>query len=529
MSTIASLHLLPAELWLYCWSYCSHRQFRRLTLVCKTFRALCLPFLLETQFFDIRAAAGNNSDCTELRVRRVHRTAVRLDRLAEGPLALMVRSWTFIGSGRGPTRAPNFYPQIFQMPLFDSLYKRALATFCSNIGRYQQLRCLFLQQFTVDSAFRDILSSLSLLADLTLSQCDIVAREGGHLNLRALKVTAAGLADKEPLRLASPDHLRTLEINASREDASILTGFGPAQLPCLVSLSLGSLRVTAVSLFFSFLKQFNVLEELTIWNVFANTAAQLPVSLDSEITPRLHRLTGPPCIISLFTENRPINAVTVIHTSFKPMSMQDLTRVLLMISRTSTALRRLGLPSSKPTSDLITQITSLFPHLRELSLKIAWEEADDSDLFDVRFEARRPAVSFDDVPALCDETAFDDIPTDDVNSDVEETEPIPVLVDASVQVDIDISASPTFQNVVSSLCNRSLSLPAEIQVLRLPVWGSESQISTAHQHQVIANLSALYPGLREVQLGFSGNHWERKGMLWKRPDGGACMRIQMRV
>ncbi|KAJ7798342.1 hypothetical protein B0H13DRAFT_1933685 [Mycena leptocephala] len=161
----------------------------------------------------------------------------------------MVRSWTFIASGSGPTRATNFYPQIFQMPLFDSLYKRALASFCSNLGRYQQLRCLFIQQFTVDSTFRDILSSLSLLADLTLCQCDIVGDSS--------RVTAAGLADKEPLRLASPDHLRTLEINASGEDASIdasiFTGFGPAELPSLVSLSLGSLRVTAVNSFFSFL------------------------------------------------------------------------------------------------------------------------------------------------------------------------------------------------------------------------------------------------------------------------------------
>ncbi|KAJ7898379.1 hypothetical protein B0H13DRAFT_2275757 [Mycena leptocephala] len=498
------LHLLPAELWLYCWSYCSHRQFRRLTVVCKTFRTLCLPFLFETQFFDIKAAAGNNSDCTELRVRRVHRTAVRLERLAEGPLALMVRSWTFIASGSGPTRAPNFYPQIFQMPLFDSLYKRALATFCSSLGRYQQLRCLCLQQFTVDSALRDILSSLSLLADLTLSQCDIVAREGGYLNLTALKVTAAGLADKEPLRLASPDHLRTLEINASREDASIFTGFGPAELPCLVSLSLGSLRVTAVKLFFRFLKQCNVLEELAIRNVFANTAALLPVSLDSEITPRLHRITGPPCIISLFTENRPISAVTVIRTGFKPMSIQDLTRVLPMISRTSTTLRHLDLPRSKPTPDLITRITSLFPRLRELSLKIAQEEADDSGLFDVRFGARRPALSFDNVPALYDETAFDDIPTDDVNSDVEETEPIPVLVDASVQVDIDIPASPTFQNVVSSLCSCSISLPAEIEVLHLPVQGNRSQISTVHQHQVVANLSTLYQASVRCGLDSAG-------------------------
>jgi hypothetical protein len=30
-----------------------------------------------------------------------------------------------------------------------------------------------------------------------------------------------------------------------------------------------------------------------------------------------------------------------------------------------------------------------------------------------------------------------------------------------------------------------------------------------------------------VQLGFSRNHWERKGVLWKKRDGAACMRIQM--
>ncbi|KAJ6562993.1 hypothetical protein DFH09DRAFT_847762, partial [Mycena vulgaris] len=43
------LAMLPSEIWLACWTLCSARQLRRLSLVCDLFRSLCLPPLFQTQ------------------------------------------------------------------------------------------------------------------------------------------------------------------------------------------------------------------------------------------------------------------------------------------------------------------------------------------------------------------------------------------------------------------------------------------------------------------------------------------------
>ncbi|KAJ7444505.1 hypothetical protein FB451DRAFT_1294227 [Mycena latifolia] len=95
-SPIAYLHILPAEIWLVCWTLCSARQLRRLSLVCQRFRSLCLPLLFQDQHFDgIPMQHRVDPDNWIDRVRHLHRTAVRLDRLAEGHHALLVRSWKF--------------------------------------------------------------------------------------------------------------------------------------------------------------------------------------------------------------------------------------------------------------------------------------------------------------------------------------------------------------------------------------------------------------------------------------------------
>ncbi|KAJ7443725.1 hypothetical protein FB451DRAFT_1295470, partial [Mycena latifolia] len=95
-SPIDYLHSLPAEIWLACWTLCSARQLRRLSLVCQRFRSLCLPLLFQDQHFDgILLQHEVDPDNWIDRVRHLHRTAVRLDRMAEGHHALFVQSWKF--------------------------------------------------------------------------------------------------------------------------------------------------------------------------------------------------------------------------------------------------------------------------------------------------------------------------------------------------------------------------------------------------------------------------------------------------
>ncbi|KAJ6541173.1 hypothetical protein DFH09DRAFT_889286, partial [Mycena vulgaris] len=88
------LDVLPFEVWLACWAFASHRQLRRLSLVCRPFRSLCLPHLFHHQSFDVAALEYriNNTNWID-RVCHLHRTAVRLEKIAEGPHVLMVRSW----------------------------------------------------------------------------------------------------------------------------------------------------------------------------------------------------------------------------------------------------------------------------------------------------------------------------------------------------------------------------------------------------------------------------------------------------
>ncbi|KAJ7817412.1 hypothetical protein B0H13DRAFT_1662719, partial [Mycena leptocephala] len=91
---VAYLRLLPVEVWLECWTLCSIRQIRRLSLVCHLFRSICLPLLLQDQTFDMEALrSGIDQDSWMNHVRHLHRTAVRLDKLAEAPFARFVQTW----------------------------------------------------------------------------------------------------------------------------------------------------------------------------------------------------------------------------------------------------------------------------------------------------------------------------------------------------------------------------------------------------------------------------------------------------
>ncbi|KAJ6596349.1 hypothetical protein DFH09DRAFT_1072390 [Mycena vulgaris] len=98
----------------------------------------------------LRDGLANRMD----RIRQAHRTAVRLDRFAEGPCAPLVR-----------------FP----------------ATFHTTLGCYQNLFTLHIRWLTVDAAFRTTLRSLSRWDDLTLSECAILARNG-FLRLGTLKI-----------------------------------------------------------------------------------------------------------------------------------------------------------------------------------------------------------------------------------------------------------------------------------------------------------------------------------------------------
>ncbi|KAJ7091782.1 hypothetical protein C8R44DRAFT_647265 [Mycena epipterygia] len=179
------LRILPTELWLACWALCSRRQLRRFALVCKHFRALCLPLLFQNQIIDAGGAwQGIQTNNWTDRLHKLHRAAVRLNRITESPHIASIQSWKFIARDVGAYRPSD----IQHFALFDSTYERVLKTFSTTLRLHHNLRSLHLEGLTIDSPFRRTLWSLSKLEDLTLSSCDIVARDGFILRLASFTV-----------------------------------------------------------------------------------------------------------------------------------------------------------------------------------------------------------------------------------------------------------------------------------------------------------------------------------------------------
>ncbi|KAJ7466080.1 hypothetical protein FB451DRAFT_1261744 [Mycena latifolia] len=515
---IPYLHTLPAEIWLACWTLCSSRQLRRISLVCQLFRSLCFPLLLQHQDFDIAAVEKTLDRKNWIDpVCRLHRTAVRLDRLAEGHHALLVQSWKFSARHSVYRVAPR-YPQIPNLGLFDAVYDRVIATFSATLARYQNLQSLDIRGLTIDTSFKDTLLSLSVLDHLTLDGCDIIAREGPLMKLKSFAISEIRSPDAQapvehPLQIASREHLQNLQLHARDKTWSLITGFGPGKFTHLVSVSLDVL--SHVQLFFSFLRQCPRLESLEIKSVSRYPIITLPESLSLDTASGLRHLTAPSRLIRLFAPGRPVSMVkALVDWTVAQAGDENLLPVLLDISHTSAPLLSLGIASRAPSDESLAALASLFPCLRELSIDILDGPV---NINICRFSRRRSHSVDDRCPSLGDDTAFDELLPDGVSDAEEDTSSATVVI--VEQKELPDDRFPAFTRLVD-MFNRinkdGISLPPTIEVLRLKTDSPDLlPISLAKRHQVLARLLEQCPLLREVQLGLPSYAWKRIGALWK--------------
>ncbi|KAJ7697219.1 hypothetical protein B0H17DRAFT_376541 [Mycena rosella] len=510
------LHLLPVELWIACWTLCSHRQLRRISLVCQLFRSLCLPLVFQDQTFDVAALGRQLTRNNWMdRVRHLHRTAVRLDRLIESPYAHFVRSWKV--TLPHSSRISPYHPDIQNIHVFDTTYDRVVTTFCRTLEVYQNLSSLYLQRFTIDTAFRTTLISLPRLQTLTLSECNMVDQHG-FLNLGSLTlISPRDLGAPEgPLQIASPDTLRTLTLNLSSPIASLVTGFGPKDLPHLIHLTIDALSVAHLDTLVRFLDKCPRLESLAI-NSVSGIHPTSPVPHSNTI-PLLHTFAGPPSLIQLFVPNRPVSRVTVMGAKWKDNST-DITVACMAISHSTRPLHYLALPCIAPKLDFLISITHLFPELQELTAVVeGYIRGHCGGVF-----GRRPIVTTVDSESLdlCDDDAFDNPKTDEVSDD--EPEEYPTAIPTTGYIPPNLLTSPemsAFSNsgvreIVRWIVAGQLTLPPSIEVFQLEAEGSVLGLSLAEQQAAVVVLGTLCPGLCQLQFGGSSNHWRRDGGLWK--------------
>ncbi|KAJ7484032.1 hypothetical protein B0H11DRAFT_2019994 [Mycena galericulata] len=523
------LAFLPVEVWRACWTLCSRRQLRRLSLVCHLFRCLCLPLLLQEQTFDVAVVMEGLCRTNWMdRIPRFHRTAVRMEKLIESRLAPFVRSWK---ATIGPDIAADKYARMrirclpdrldWQDQHFvDTMHDKVLTAFTTTLGSYKNLSSLTLQHFTLDTPIRDTLVSLPMLSDLRLYYCRITARNG-FLPLKSLKISGYGRPDTGgPLQIASPDSIRTLDIDDTKYISPMLAGFGSVKLTNLVSLSIGRLLDAADAAdLFRLLAQSPRLETLS---KFPFPGERFPTLHHSGI-PFLHTLAGPPLLIQSLAPNRPIRCATVVDdgTGIDP---EQLMRVCTDLSRSTAPLQSLTLPRTSwgMTPTFLHEVAALFPDLRELEITVS----SGKQAFRPRPSTTHGGPTRVIMPVdtrllvLHDDEVFDNPPADEL-SDAEDDEPNITLL-TKAPTEIEISPAPGVPNTVLCITERRVSLPPNIEVFRM-VARSTEMLSRPEEHRAIAALAALYPLLRELQFGSPLSGWKWMGGFWKSECGNLCV------
>ncbi|KAJ7628871.1 hypothetical protein FB45DRAFT_1059545 [Roridomyces roridus] len=334
LEPVQHLPALPVELWLRCWQNISRRQLRRLSLVCRLFRLLCLPLLIERQSAPIAALAeGYDRRNWVDRTHRLHRVAVRLDRLAgQGDShVLAVRHWTISAP---PTLQPRAVPppphtpdnlEMFKLlgippaDLFEELRERIVSKFFATLGVYQNLRSLHLQRMVVGKNVREILASLVNLEELTLDNCDITPSDGILLPLQRLTLRATGeeSGGDHPLRIARPETLTHLNLHAVAQTKSLLDGFAHTSFPRLRHLSFHPML--DVEDLLSLLERCSRLQSLEF-------PSDWTTAFDPPPIPELGTLQAPWDLAPAFA-SYPLHTITVLpHQA--PIAIEDLSTML---------------------------------------------------------------------------------------------------------------------------------------------------------------------------------------------------------
>ncbi|KAJ7935745.1 hypothetical protein B0H13DRAFT_2261896 [Mycena leptocephala] len=436
---VAYLYVLPVELWLACWMFTSTRQRRRLSLVRRLFRSLCFPSLIERQSADIASLVEHiDRNNWVQRTHRLHRAAVRLERLAETPLVLAVRAWKITSAP--PLRQRWTTPLAPDADWSEQLTRRMARGDYSHIPISSTSRPSIpsatesSQRMTIDTSLRQTLASLSQLQELILDGCVITPPDGVLLNLERFTISATrqpgtsfrGSASDEDtasegrLEIVHPQYLVELYLHAAVQSAALINGFRDATFSNLRHLSLHALFNPYYLL--DLLKRCPRLESLAIASIYRSSGKPLPKCLPQHVVPLLRNLTIPWDLVGLFTLNRPISAVTVLNVDGH-VSIDNMKGVLIDILRSSAPIRSLVIPCTTSTIETLAFITSSFPALPELSMDIP-ERDKERRVFRCGNGNGEDLCEDTRSPELNDELAFDDLPTDALSDSEEHPPPI---------------------------------------------------------------------------------------------------------
>ncbi|KAJ7634360.1 hypothetical protein FB45DRAFT_1025308 [Roridomyces roridus] len=497
-----SLLTLPVEIWLMCWKYCSPRQLRRLITVCRLFHALCHPPLLSAQLrhrnTDVEALVdGLDQDNWTNRLQRMHRMTLRLDMLSASR-ASRVRSWTVHFD-----RPLGQQPAMFQHETaFNALRERLVATFVRTLGMYHNLTSLDAGVLTIDVSIRAALRSLLQLEELTLDGCIVEPPDGALLTVQRFTLRwpprivgpqseVLGLFGSG-VQLVHPASLRHLTLQDWVQTTLFLNRWGTCLFPVLQHLELP--RCVDLTQLLGILSRCLRLESLVVPSVHGRANVSLPQAA----VPFLRTLTAPLALIHLFTPGRPLDSVTVFQSiaGCPHLSAEKVTDLVKHISLSTADIRFLALPATMSPSDTIKLVTGFFPALVELVLDVRDRGVPrPSAMF--RYRQPKPPRPGSRVPEFNDETAFDDLPPEEL-SDSEEDEGETILNSSRAE-----EAVLGYMHVLTSISTSGAlaSLPAGFKALYIR---PPHNIHECRTHMFTRVESELSRSVNDLTVGLGG-------------------------
>ncbi|KAK7056017.1 hypothetical protein R3P38DRAFT_3253953 [Favolaschia claudopus] len=490
------LSLLPVEIWALCWSFCSLRQQRRLSFVCKLFRCITLPSLFKhlsfnvgADFFDFYRNRAERIRC----LHHMHRIAVRLDKLTESPLAFdpFVQSWRVALGYRGQSKTDN-------TGVAEALHTRIFETFGKALTLCHNLSTVHLKKLRIDTMLLSTVLSLPKLQHLTLDTRESTIADTG------------GVLPKNTM-------LRSLDLS---HDFLLREGFADIDLPILAHLTVRCVKEQES--FFQHVERFSQLESLTV-SIDSIQRSAFPVFKVNSLS-KLRALSGPPNMIISLAPNRPITRAFI-----DSGSVESLLQTCAALSRSVVPVYTLGLPYVDFRSRLLagqsnlhrinsmqgflTEITTFLPDVNDLTLKLP------NPHMGRRYgggHGKSVAIDLNplnvyEMPILCDETAFNDLSEHEISDDEGDASDSTISLDKIPDTELQAD-SWLHQSFLQQISPSSLPLPRNIEILHLQASWVGTPLPLAAQESALESLHMAYPTLREVHLGLSlpwNSTWKR--------------------
>ncbi|KIJ49579.1 hypothetical protein M422DRAFT_66057 [Sphaerobolus stellatus SS14] len=521
--------VLPVETWRECWLHNDPNDLCNLSLVSKTFRAICQPLLFQKLIFRAPGLGViSKRTCIKWVLTLFKSTERMLNLHHHRRLAGYVHEWEFHGNKERDLAwgLPATYESLNQL---ESSYRQVIMMFKTILPSFLHLKRLVLYEISLTEDDIQVLSQLPCLHTLELFNMEYISTRC-QVPLKLRKFFIDGLYDRimedtPSLEIISPEKVEELTLRSRPYNIPCLSFLkNQGGCPLLITLSVTpALKngMAVIEALFALLAVCPQLLELRfLENGKDSTASLMLPSLPGTAVPLLNFYSGPPSIAVILAPGRPIKCMQLYSTPY-PWTMEEtsteMKTILNKLTQTSVPIEDLTILTVKTSPEIFILIHDLYPNLRQLSVPLMHEGVDGSD-------SDSSSSSSSDDSSSSSSSEDSSSPSDDASSSSEDyssssddssssnssSSEDSDLEDGIADIVVKEDGTPvhglgTFtltrqQGIMDALALNIVPLPARIQ--KIGIYqdyrvSSHIKFSLPKQRRFIAEISRIYPCLHE--------------------------------